>query len=47
MNTTAAGVCFDARSEYNHQSPIEAATVCRERILAALMTMGARTAVHQ
>lgn len=39
MNTTATGVTFEARSDFTHKTPIEAAILCRDRIRSALASL--------
>lgn len=36
MNTNTVGSDFKVRSDWNHNTPIEAAKVCRERVLKAV-----------
>jgi hypothetical protein len=43
MNTNAVGVRFEAKSGFDHATPMEAALVCRDRIRAALASMGAQS----
>lgn len=36
LSTTSAGVGFSVASQFDHKTPLEAAIVCRTRMLAAL-----------
>ena len=42
VTVTAVGARFDIRSEYSHDTPLEAALECRKRLRAALATLGGK-----
>lgn len=40
VNVTPVGVKFEAKSDFNHATPLEAAQVCRKNLLAAVKAIG-------
>lgn len=40
MNTNTAGTQFDVSSDFGQPTPLQAARMCHERIIAALKTLG-------
>ena len=41
-NITPVGAKFEVRSDYKHTTPMHAALLCRERLVAAIAALGAK-----